>query len=84
MKFRPQRGSLLEAMSEVVEMPATLAALTAHLRTLHKPDTFHPFAERDVRVRAYGYDVRINWHTYIVTISGSAVGFTNSEVPGAE
>lgn len=83
MKFRPQRGSLEDAMKEVAEIPATLEALTAHLNNTLGLSNYKVYSQA-VRVRPYGYDERIKWHTYIVTINGNAIGFTNSEVPGAD
>lgn len=69
MIFRPQRGSLAESMNEAVTINSkkTLAAY------LDEPIT-------DIQVRMYGYDERINWNTWLVTVRGDAVGFTNEEV----
>lgn len=69
MKFRPQRGGLAEAMKEVVELDG-MDALKARLRSLGWPDGY-------VRVEPYAYDARIGWDTYIVTIDGNGVGFTD-------
>jgi hypothetical protein len=70
MKFRPQRGSLRESMSEVVEIEPTYLALATLLNT-------NPEA---VEVAAYGFDPRINWHTWVVTVNGQGVGFTDQGV----
>lgn len=74
--FRPHRGSLDAAMNEVREFnnfDEFLTWLTGY------------FSEWMVEVRAdklliepYGYDDRIDWDTYIVTLEGyGVVGFTN-------
>lgn len=83
MKFRPQRGSLEDAMKEVVEIPATVEALVEHLNNTLGLRNYKVHSQA-VRVRAYGYDERVNWHTYVVTVNGNAIGFTNHEVPGAD
>jgi hypothetical protein len=70
MKFRPQRGSLAESMAEVVELPATRHALAKHLG---EPD-------RAILVTEYAYDDRIGWGTHLVTVWGSAVGYTDEGV----
>ena len=70
MRFRPQRGSLADAMSEMHEMPATKVALAAHLRC----------DIGDVEVKPYTYDERIGWDTHIVLVLGFPAGFTDSQV----
>lgn len=67
MKFRPHRGTLEEAMKEVVELPATKRALAAYLE--------EPLEL--LQVKHYMQDDRIGWDTYIVTINDQAVGFTD-------
>lgn len=39
-----------------------------------------PFDVLEVEVDKYTYDPRIEWDTYIVTIGGNAIGFTNGPV----
>ncbi len=70
IKFREHRGTLAEAMETVVELEPTLAAVALHLKV--KP--------KQVQVKKYTYDDRIGWDTYIVTVDGDAVGFTNGPV----
>ena len=71
MIFRPQRGGLAESMAaQMVIDPPTYAELAYWLGEPAK----------DIEVKAYGYDERIDWHTYIVTVRGNAVGFTNAGV----
>lgn len=79
--FRPHRGGLEEAMKEVVDLP-DFAALVAHLNTIHGSLNAHfgvpPYKPEQVKVEPYGgFDKRIGWQTYIVTVDGQAVGFTN-------
>lgn len=83
MKFRPQRGSLHDAMKEVVELPDR-AALLDHLRRIHEPIADFVSApdirEESVRVEKYGHgiDERIGWDTHIVMIDGwGPAGFTD-------
>ena len=68
MKYRPQRGSLAESMELVEEVPETMSALARHLRV----------ARKQLGVKKYCFDERIQWDTYLVTIDGQAVGFTNA------
>jgi hypothetical protein len=70
MLFRPIRGSLVESMKECASLPATRAALAAHLHV----------SMNALDVRSYMFDTRIDWDTHIVTISGNAFGFTNSQL----
>ncbi len=67
MKYRPQRGTLDEAMKEVVELPATKAALASYLE--QPPEL--------VQVKSYCYDARIDWETFIVLVNGEPFGFTD-------
>jgi len=70
IKFREHRGTLDDAMKTVVELDATLPALAAFLKV--KP--------KQLQVKKYVYDDRIGWDTYIVTVDGQAVGFTDGPV----
>jgi len=70
MKFRPQRGSLEESMLGVVTLDSTLKALAGHLNA----------DVGDIKVNFYMYDSRIDWYTYIVTVDGDAVGFTDGDI----
>ena len=67
MKYRPQRGSLDESLSEAIILPDNLRALSAALRVP---------AEK-LNVKWYCYDERIRWDTHIVTVDGQAIGFTD-------
>ena len=67
MRYRPQRGGLADSMAEVIELPATLADLANHLGV--KPE--------QISLRSYGFDDRIGWMTWLVSIDGQAVGFTD-------
>jgi hypothetical protein len=73
MLFRPVRGLLAEAMREVRQIPATRAALAKHL-SKERETYIDPLT---VEVKAYGYDPRIDWHTWIVTVNGDAAGYTD-------
>ena len=68
MKYRPQRGGLAESMAKTVELRATIEALGEYL-------CIDPFA---IEVKPYCYDDRTGWKTYLVTVDGQAVGFTDS------
>lgn len=67
--YRPHRGSLADAMAEVVEI-ADIAALRAHVNAGLKKWNME-IGEGDLRLEPYGYDKRIDWNTYIVTMKNT-------------
>jgi len=74
IKYRPQRGSLIEAMKEYVELPDR-AALEAHVLKTWSA------TQGPVEIKPYcGADDRIGWDaTFIVLVGGTPVGFTDKE-----
>jgi hypothetical protein len=80
MKFRPHRGSLADAMKEMVDLPDR-AALIALLQSMHKDADFGPvITDEAVHVEKYGHgiDTRIGWDTHIVMIDDwGPAGFTD-------
>lgn len=34
-------------------------------------------SEAEIKCKHYGYDWRISWDTYVITLNGDTVGFTN-------
>ncbi|UXN70914.1 hypothetical protein N8A98_06925 [Devosia neptuniae] len=79
MKFRWHRGSLADSMDTVVEFNGTKEALTVLLKADALP-WFPPLDIHDVLVEPYTVDDRIGWDTYLVTVDGKAVGFTDGAV----
>jgi len=77
-KYRPHRGTLADAMAEVVEV-ADLPALVEHMRK--SVQDWYPPEElptiKTTTVKPYAYDDRIRWNTYIVMVNGSVWGFTD-------
>jgi hypothetical protein len=77
-KYRPHRGTLYDAMAEVVEV-ADLPALVEHMRD--SVSDWYPPEElptvETTTVERYHYDDRIHWDTYIVKVKGSVWGFTD-------
>lgn len=67
MKFRPHRGGLIESMAGVVNISPTLDSLARHLNV----------PVEDIECYFYGYDTRILWDTFAVTVDGDIVGFTD-------
>lgn len=80
MKFRPVRGGLATAMKEVQEFN-TLEELKHIVFEETRGYVFD--GSTDVKVRKYGQgvDVRIGWDTYLVTLNGEPVGYTDGPVP---
>jgi hypothetical protein len=67
MLFRPQRGSLEDAMKEVIEV-SSLAELE---KKINWPNLTTKF---------YCHDHRIGWNTWIVMSNGTAIGYANGEM----
>ena len=78
VQYRPHRGSLAEAMKEV--------------KTFHFFSEFVDFLREDLAqfvaplevgklmINYYGFDDRIGWPTYIVTLDGfGVIGFTDGQ-----
>jgi hypothetical protein len=79
--YRPHRGGLDESMREVVEVN-DLAQLVRHMR--RGVERWYPKdqlpTENNTKVEAYGYDRRIGWDTYLVTVNGQAWGYTDGNL----
>lgn len=72
MKYRDHRGGLKESMETVREIEPTLDALAVVLKV-------PPSA---ITVETYGYDERIDWHTFLVAnrvVRTHAIG--NGQLP---
>ena len=76
MKFRLHRGGLDESLATTTEVESRddlIAFLKKDLGLFGIA-----VSEENFRVAYYGYDERIGWDTYIVTIEGYGVaGFTD-------
>ena len=83
-KFRPHRASLEESMKEVVSC-SNLKELTNIVYKILTETLAYPYLvkkEEDlaiiIKLKAYCYDERIKWDTYLVYIGGVGVlGFTD-------
>ena len=69
MKFlyRPHRGTLADAMEEVKEFD-TYEEMLDYIQKEHKIGKNFAFNKEEIRIAYYGYDSRIDWETYIVTV----------------
>lgn len=67
---RKHRGGLAESLATARIIPATWEGLRAYF------DDF----DGELGLEPYAWDARIGWDTYIVTIDGNCVGFTNGPV----
>jgi hypothetical protein len=74
--FRCQRGSLEESLKTMVEI-GSRGELVAHLRRALAP---LPVSNKSISVRYYGFDERIGWPTYLVTVKGEVAGFTDGKI----
>lgn len=71
--FREQRGGLEESMATVVELESR-AQLVDYVAAIFNGQWIDP-AKLDVL--PHGIDHRTGWDTFIVTLDGQAIGFTN-------
>ena len=62
--YRPQRGLLVEAMAEKKEF-SSIKEMLNYLVKEHKK----AFDIWDISITYYGYDERISWETFIVTVA---------------
>jgi hypothetical protein len=85
MKFRHHRHLLSEAMETVVELEPTRTALVELLREKYREYGLYSeeqivegISPETLNVKAYCFDKRINWDTYIVHSDAMGVfGFTD-------
>jgi len=83
MKVREHRGGLAEAMGTMVEIEPTMSALLQSMRESFKGWPIN-VTEENVHVEPYGFDDRIGWDTYIITIDGYGVyGFSDGPIQEA-
>jgi hypothetical protein len=76
VRFREHRGSLEESMDTLVVL-RDRRDLIAHLRYILDP---LPVSDKKVTVRYYCFDEQTGWNTYIVTVGGRPVGFTDGRL----
>ncbi len=75
-KFRFHRGALAESMATVT----TVADKEALCNIIRAAWGYPAFGDGQIEVSPYGYDNRIQWNTYVVTLDGKAIGFTDGPV----
>lgn len=71
MLFRYHRGSLDESMKTIVQ-----------INSVHELCELLNVDEKDLKCEPYGYDERIGWDAYVITVSYSVYGFTNGDIRG--
>lgn len=76
MQIRMHRGSLIDSMETACCIDGSLSELRAYLADNGCPTDV---ADR-IKVEWYAYDPRIDWRSYIVTVNGCAVAFTDRAV----
>jgi hypothetical protein len=78
--YRPHRGSLADSMREVVEVN-DFPQLVRHMR--REVESWYPEdqlpTEESTKLEPYGFDRRIGWETFLVTVDGQAWGYTNGK-----
>lgn len=68
--YRPHRGSLAEAMKEVMEVTSLQGIREYYIKRGFS-------VEEPLTCKWYAFDKRINWDTWIVCENGKALGFSN-------
>ena len=79
IKFRPQRGTLISSLEETVEFP-NFDALFHHLQQMIHWKEFGPQAVSIEKYHNQRLDERTGWNTYLVSVEGQGVGFTDGPV----
>ncbi|AIA64649.1 hypothetical protein HL10_gp119 [Cronobacter phage CR8] len=79
MRVRQHRGSLVESLKTVKQIPATKEALADHINmVMDFPVKFGPGS---ISLIYQGIDDRIGWKTYMITVAGLGVfGYCDEEV----
>lgn len=81
MKFREHRGGLEDSMKTVREFN-TEEEFTSFIGDLAARDVSDGSERVAVDIHYYGYDARIDWDSYIVSVPGfGVIGFTNGMPP---
>jgi hypothetical protein len=75
MKFREHRGTLDDSMLTCVEVD-DFVGLVKHLQKIWGEWSL-PIIPGALKIEHYCYDGRIGWNTYIVTMKGQVLGFTD-------
>lgn len=77
MKFREHRGTLSESLKTVRDISPTKKAIALEVSF----GSFRNVEEKDIVVKPYGPDPRIDWDTHIVVLEGyGVIGFTDGPV----
>jgi hypothetical protein len=77
LRFREHRAVLADSLATEVELGGR-EELIAYIRRLLPERVIR---DEDVEVKAYAYDPRTGWQTYIVTIKDyGVIGFTDTLV----
>lgn len=66
--YRPQRSTLDEAMAEVKEFPS-VDDMFKYLVEEHSIDGKRAFEKDEIYISDYGYDNRIKWKTYLISVT---------------
>lgn len=79
MRVRQHRGTLVESLKTVQQIPATKMDLTNHInKTLDSPVKFGPGS---ITLVYQGLDERIGWKSYLIIVDGLGVfGYCDAEV----
>lgn len=64
--YRPQRGSLADAMKEVKEFTTVKGMFDYIVKQWTNACDRAPFGVDDLSIRYYCYDDRIDWETYLI------------------
>lgn len=79
MRVREHRGSLVDSLKTVKEIPATKEDLVDHINNvLGLPGMF--FGPGSITIVGQGFDKRIGWDTYLIVVKDFGIfGYCDQE-----
>jgi hypothetical protein len=81
IKFREHRGTLIDSMETVVEVGSKQELVKVISERLGIYSHGINISMDTIQINPYGFDTRIGWDTYIVTLANyGVVGFTNGKL----
>lgn len=81
IKFREHKGSLSDSMETITEINSKQELVKVITERLGVYSHGLNISMDTIQINPYGFDTRIGWDTYIVTLSNyGVVGFTNGKL----
>jgi hypothetical protein len=82
ISVRPQRSSLIESLREGTSVANRFELWELITKTVELPPMLIRAGTASLQITPYGFDERIGWNTYLITIPGYGVwGMSDGDVP---